>query len=292
MVSLLLSKMAESTGANKTRVVLFVFLMLVYLIISDFLPSYVPAELHDLVAVGAFFLVLFLMYITVVVFLGWEGVTSTSSLGLDTDSNTMNQLVLGGVIGAIGGLVVYLCALFFGGTLRAPAEINLDLIVSEIIITTPVAFVEELAYRGYLLTRMDLLWGKRTALIGSSVIFSLLHFSWWVPLGSVPLHLILIFSLNMFLGGLVLSVAYYLSGRKLWAPIGFHFTWNILAYVAFPSFPHDPVPMPEIFQIEWGITTVAAFLFALSLIYMLLPLVRSRAQKTRTANGSRRGSAA
>ena len=42
---------------------------------------------------------------------------------------------------------------------------------------------------------------------------------------------------NMFLGGVVLSLSYYLSGEKLWVPIGFHFGWNIMGYLLFASSP-------------------------------------------------------
>ncbi|MHA2084668.1 MAG: CPBP family glutamic-type intramembrane protease, partial [Candidatus Thorarchaeota archaeon] len=96
------------------------------------------------------------------------------------------------------------------------------------------------------------------------------HFGWWIPLGSIPYHLILLFSFNMFLGGIVLSFSYFWSGRKLWVPIGFHFAWNMVAYIAFPSFPTAIVTSPELYQIEWGLTTIPGFLFGLSLIWMLL----------------------
>ena len=95
-------------------------------------------------------------------------------------------------------------------------------------------------------------------------------------MGSVTADLILLFSFNLFLGGLVLGLSYYASGERLWVAIAFHFAWNIMAYVLFPIFPAEPVSMPAIFQIEWGATTIAGFLFGLSVLWSLLHLVSSQ----------------
>ncbi|MHA1770239.1 MAG: lysostaphin resistance A-like protein [Candidatus Thorarchaeota archaeon] len=271
--------MTASIWEDKIRIILFVTLMLIYLEFSDLLPKMVPAELYGLTATLSFFATIFLMYITVVVFLEWDGDKSISTLGLQTDSKTTHQILIGGLLGTAGAIVVILFALVFGGQLRPPSQITEDLILNEIIITSIVSFVEELAYRGYLLTRMERLWGRNYAILGSSLIFSLLHFGWWTPLGVIPLHLIILFTLNIFLGGVVLSFSYYVSGRRLWAPLGFHFMWNILAYVIFPVFPRDSVVRPEIFQIEWGVTTVVGFLLSLSLVYVLVPFVASKSKK-------------
>ncbi|MCF2136148.1 MAG: CPBP family intramembrane metalloprotease [Candidatus Thorarchaeota archaeon] len=271
--------MTAAIWEDRLRIILFMTLMLIYLEFSDLLPRAAPMELYGLVATVSFFATIFLMYVTVVAFLEWDGGKSISTLGLKTDSKTINQLLIGGLLGTAGAIVVILFALVFGGQLRPPSEITGDLITNEIIITSLVAFVEELTYRGYLLTRMERIWGRNHAILGSSLIFSLLHFGWWTPLGVIPLHLVILFTLNIFLGGVVLSFSYYVSGRRLWVPLGFHFMWNILAYVIFPVYPRDSVFLPEIFQIEWGVTTVVGFLFALSLVYVVVPLVASRSEK-------------
>ena len=141
--------------------------------------------------------------------------------------------------------------------------------MSEIIITAPTALFEELAHRGYILPKMEGVAGKNRAILISSFFFSCLHFTWWATPG-VPLHLILIFIFNIFLGGVVLSLSYYWSNRNLWVPIAFHFAWNMVGYIMFPTYPREPVVTPEIFQFEWGLTTIVGFLFGLSLIYSLL----------------------
>jgi len=143
------------------------------------------------------------------------------------------------------------------------------LIMNQVIITVPTAMFEELVHRGYILTRLEDLSGRRSAIVLSSIFFSLLHFSWWASPG-FPVHLIILFSFNLFLGGVALSLSYYWSGKRLWVPIAFHFTWNMIAYPFFPSFPRETVFMPEIFQIEWGLTTIIGFLFGISLLWGLL----------------------
>jgi membrane protease YdiL (CAAX protease family) len=233
--------------------------------------SLFTGEMRALVGTGLFFLTFLLMYLTVIGFLNWEGLSSISSIGADIeDKSLLNHLIIGTITALASVLLIAGLAFLFAGDLRPLADINADLVTTEIIIAVPTAFFEELCYRGYLTPRTVNLWGRTKGILISSLTFSLLHFSWWAPLGTVPVHLILLFTTNMFLGGVVLSLSYYLSGEKLWVPIGFHFGWNIMGYLLFPRFPLDPVTSPEIFQIEWGVTTILGFLLGLSLIWLLL----------------------
>jgi membrane protease YdiL (CAAX protease family) len=210
------------------------------------------------------------MYLAVILFMRWERSGDVTSLGFQTDEKTIRHLIVGLIAGTVGAALVYVIALLFGGDIRPAVDITGDLIANQIIFTIPVALFEEIVYRGYLMTRMERVVGQSFAILGSSLLFALLHFSWWLPLGSIPLHLILIFTFNLFLGGVVLGYSYYWSDRRLWVPIAFHYAWNIVAFVLFPVYPIEPVNMVEIFQIEWGITTVFGFLFGLSLIWVLL----------------------
>jgi membrane protease YdiL (CAAX protease family) len=210
------------------------------------------------------------MYFAVILFLRWERGGDVTSLGFQADDKTMPHLIVGILAGTAGAALVYIVALFLGGDLRPVGDITGDLIANQIIFTIPVALFEEIVYRGYLLTRMELVVGRSLAITGSSLLFALLHFGWWLPLGSIPLHLILIFTFNLFLGGVVLGYSFYWSGKRLWVPIGFHYAWNIVAFVTFPFFPIEPVTMVEIFHIEWGLTTILGFLFGVSLVWVLL----------------------
>ncbi|MFX1260775.1 MAG: lysostaphin resistance A-like protein [Promethearchaeota archaeon] len=268
-------------GANKSqsdelgpyRVLLFSLTLLLIHLLSESI-AIVTASMDEatrgLISTVQFFGLYLLMYFAVILFLRWERGGDITSLGLQTDSKTLHHLVVGLVAGTIAAGLVYFIALFFGGDLRPAIEITGDLIANEAVFTIPVALFEEIVYRGYLLTRMEVVVGRSAAILGSSLLFALLHFGWWIPLGSIPLHLILIFTFNLFLGGVVLGYSYYWSGNRLWVPIAFHYAWNIVAFVMFPVYPLEPVNMVEIFQIEWGITTVFGFLFGLSLIWVLL----------------------
>ncbi len=215
------------------------------------------------------------MYILTWAFVKWEGGDSIVELGLDFDNRFFPHITIGAIAAAISAILVATIAFFFGGQLRPFNEITSDLIFAVITNAVLFSFFEELTQRGYILTRMENLFGRGLAIFLSSLYFSLLHFSWWEPAG-FNIALITIFSINMLLGGVVLSLSYYWSGRRLWTPISFHFMWNVLAYIMFPSFPQVSVVQPEIFQIEWGITTIIGFLVGLSILWTFLTSEKNR----------------
>ena len=260
------------------RVIFFSALMLLVIEMNPIVSGiFLGTELYELVVTGLFFLTFGLIYFIVLGFIRWEGGSSVSELGMDVDDRDLfPHLLIGSIAGAIAAVLVVVIAFVFEGTLRPVSQITPDLILSEIIISVPTALFEELAYRGYLTTRLVDIIGKGRGILISSFFFGCLHFGWWTPLGTVSPLLILLFTLNLTIGGIVLSYAYYWSGKKLWVPIGFHFMWNMIAYLLFPSFPRDPVIMPEIFQIEWGLSTIAGFLLGLSIIWMLIDQIKNR----------------
>ncbi|MHA2070479.1 MAG: CPBP family intramembrane glutamic endopeptidase [Candidatus Thorarchaeota archaeon] len=262
----------QSNDLGPIRVLLFALtLLLIHLLheIISILTASMDEVTRGLISTIQFFGLYLLMYFAVILFMRWERSGDVTSLGFQTDEKTIRHLIVGLIAGTVGAALVYVIALLFGGDIRPAVDITGDLIANQIIFTIPVALFEEIVYRGYLMTRMERVVGQSFAILGSSLLFALLHFSWWLPLGSIPLHLILIFTFNLFLGGVVLGYSYYWSDRRLWVPIAFHYAWNIVAFVLFPVYPIEPVNMVEIFQIEWGITTVFGFLFGLSLIWVL-----------------------
>ena len=214
-------------------------------------------------------LIFLFMYIITWVFVRWEGGNSIVDLGLDIDHRFGTHISIGAIAAALSTILVAAIAFFFGGQLRPLNDITADLIFTVILNTVLFSFFEELTNRGYILTRMENLVGRGPAIIFSSLFFSLNHFSWWEPAG-FNLLLIFLFTFNLFLGGVVLALSYYWSHQKLWVPISFHFVWNVFAYIMFPSFPRETVIHPEIFQIEWGVTTIIGFLFGLSILWRLL----------------------
>ncbi|MHA1883118.1 MAG: lysostaphin resistance A-like protein [Candidatus Thorarchaeota archaeon] len=277
--------MNESRPSKLVLVIAFSVVM--FLIVQMYPVLTAPfkdTELYGLVGTSLFFINFFLMYMTLVVFLKWEGVENIGDLGLKIEEpKAFPHLMIGAIAGTVGAVIVVIFAIIYGGDLRPAAEITGDLVTSQIIITVPVALFEELCYRGYLMPRMSELWGRGAGILVSSLFFALLHFSWWFTTDAqsqvvlaVPPLLIILFTFNLMLGGIILSLSYYWSGERLWVPIGFHFMWNMLAYIVFPVYPRDSVVSPEIFQIEWGITTILGFIFGLSLIWMLLSFLRDK----------------
>ncbi len=243
--------MSGASSIVFVRVVLFSLIMLLIVELSPILTAAVyGSDIYDMVNTLLFFATFALMYFAAVIFVRWEGGRSVTELGLTVDSKTNSLLAVGAIAGIVAAGFVLLVALLFGGQLRSASEITGDLLAGEIIITTPVAVFEELCYRGYLMSRMTKLWGLPVGVCASSLVFSLLHFNWWLPLGSVPYLLVAIFAFNMFLGGVVLGLTYYLSGNRLWAPIAFHFVWNMIAYVLFPVYPHTSVAAPSYFRLS------------------------------------------
>jgi len=255
-------------GYEALKIILFMALMLIIVEMSPILTGFFSGELYDLAGTIAFLGTFVLMYIVVSSFTRSEG-SSLGRLGISIDETTFRDLMIGAVAGTLAASIVILFAFYFGGQLRPIEQMTADLIASEVIITAPTAVFEELAHRGYILPRLEGLMGKGPAIIIGSLFFSLLHFTWWLK-PEFPVHLILIFTFNIFLGGVVLSLGYYWSGRRLWVPISFHFAWNMLAYIIFPVYPSVPVILPEIFQIEWGVTTIVGFLIGLSVLFGLL----------------------
>ena len=250
------------------KIVLFMAFMLLIVEMSYILPNLFSGEMRGLVGTLAFFGTFILMFLVIDRFAAWDG-TTIEKLGVAFDERTIRRIIIGGVAGVAATALITAVAYFFGGQLRPVDEMTADLLMSEIIITAPTALFEELAHRGYILPKLEGISGKTPAILISSMFFSSLHFSWWATPG-LPLHLILIFIFNIFLGGIVLSLSYYWSNRNLWVPIAFHFAWNMVGYIMFPMYPREPVLSPEIFQFEWGLTTVVGFLFGLSLIYGFL----------------------
>ncbi|MFW9769482.1 MAG: lysostaphin resistance A-like protein [Candidatus Thorarchaeota archaeon] len=261
--------MDEDREIKSLKLIIFMGLNFLIVLMAPLSGVFFTGEMYQLVGTLVFFLTFILMYTLTWVFVVWDGGKSISELGIDFYDNTYSHIIIGAIAGTAASVLVVALALFGGGQLRPIADITGDLIMNQVIITVPTALFEELVHRGYILTRLENLSGRRTAIILSSVFFSLLHFSWWASPG-FPLHLILLFSFNLFLGGVALSLSYYWSGRRLWVPIAFHFMWNMIAYPLFPSFPRETVVMPEVFQIEWGVTTILGFLFGISLLWGLL----------------------
>ncbi|MBN2908657.1 CPBP family intramembrane metalloprotease [Polycladomyces sp. WAk] len=81
-----------------------------------------------------------------------------------------------------------------------------------------VALGEEILVRGYIQTLLVRQWGRIIGVFSASLLFCALH------LGNPNLSWLALF--NLFLAGVMLGTIKETFGG-LWAPIGFHFTWNL-----------------------------------------------------------------
>lgn len=86
-----------------------------------------------------------------------------------------------------------------------------------VLLFLPAALHEEVLMRGYAFQKFAA-WNRGTAVIVCSLAFALLH------AGNLALSALAV--LNLFLAGVLLSVA-YLVFQRLWLPVGLHFFWNV-----------------------------------------------------------------
>jgi hypothetical protein len=92
-------------------------------------------------------------------------------------------------------------------------------VIETITVFIPAALHEELLFRGYPYQLLRC-WKRWFAIASSSVVFAALH-----ARNSDVTALAL---LNIFIGGIVLALAYE-RYRRLWMPIGVHFAWNMMS---------------------------------------------------------------
>lgn len=103
---------------------------------------------------------------------------------------------------------------------RLDAGDGLRVALAAFLIILPLAALEEVAMRGYLLRALGRSWGRVGGLLGSSAVFALLHSQ--NPGGAQPLALF-----GLFLAGLYLGSARLVTGN-LWLPIFVHAGWNLM----------------------------------------------------------------
>lgn len=96
--------------------------------------------------------------------------------------------------------------------------INTTLIVNLIIIFL-IALQEELVFRGFLINSIELRFTSATAIVFSSLFFSLMHL--------LNANYSILSAINTFIAGLLLGLL-YVQSRSIWLPVLFHFFWNAL----------------------------------------------------------------
>ena len=121
---------------------------------------------------------------------------------------------------AFGSLLVALGALAIALTTDVRHERGNGFPWTELaLIYLPAAVHEELLFRGYAFQKLHQ-WNRTFTLLFAAVLFAVLHMRnlnvSWIGLA------------NIFLGGILLGLAYELYAR-LWFPIGVHLLWNVMS---------------------------------------------------------------
>lgn len=97
---------------------------------------------------------------------------------------------------------------------------------ASLVINTLVALGEELIFRAYLLTGLQVAWGRGKALVIMMLVFGLVHLPAYSEQGMQSLALIYALGLAAVIGA-VLGLIYLRTG-SLWMPIGIHLAWNLV----------------------------------------------------------------
>ncbi|MCF6222853.1 MAG: CPBP family intramembrane metalloprotease [Flavobacteriaceae bacterium] len=135
------------------------------------------------------------------------------SLGFQI-KNRLKEFNYGIVIGVLIMIVGYLLLIFMDQIIFKKIIFNPKEIILSILIYSIVAIVEEVLFRGYVLRNLMISFNKYTALIISSLLFSLMH-------GFNP-NIDLFGLIDLFLAGILLGISYVYT-KNLWFPIALHF---------------------------------------------------------------------
>jgi membrane protease YdiL (CAAX protease family) len=190
--------------------------VVVYLFLNGFLPrdsrgTFLGVLPALILALGVFTLN--------AVFFWWDG-SSVRSLGAGGIRRELSRLG----VGFLGGSALVMgWLLIVAAVTRSQWQLNPDFRLGSVVPIVAFCFfnnaAEELAYRGYLLVRLQQLFGSPPAILGTSAVFALSHVQAGVPWsGAVGV---------VFTCGIIFAVI-FLRWRSLPMALGFHVATNVL----------------------------------------------------------------
>jgi len=141
-------------------------------------------------------------------------------MGLINIRSGYRDLIIGLVFGSISMSSVFLLLLTTGSiTLeKSLYKPNFSIsLMSGLILFIFVGLDEEIFTRGYCMSVLSQTGRKWMPLIGSSILFALMH--------SMNPHMSLLSYINLFLVGLLLAYM-FIKSKNIWITIGYHITWN------------------------------------------------------------------
>lgn len=153
-----------------------------------------------------------------------KNVDKESFVSLGFQKTSLKIIFIGLITGFIIMFMGFSALLFFNQIKIAGYQFAFFDFTISICLFTAVTFMEELLIRGYVLNNLMSCMNKYSALIISSIIFSILH--------GANLNITLLSLINLFLAGILLGVSYIYT-KNLWFPIALHFSWNFFQGTVF-----------------------------------------------------------
>lgn len=204
-----------------------------------------------------------------------------NELGFKYESKWWLQLILGVMgSGLIIGFLIWL-EILLGWIIPSPLFLTQPWWVITGTLTTYalwqglVAVGEELVARGYIQQNLTTRLSAKLAILSASIMFALQHIPkilWY----ALPLENEIIIFINMFLGGIMLGLAFAKSGA-LWLPIGLHFGFNFMIYHIAGYGGNGiyqlqniglPILTGGVVGPEAGLTGTVAFIFLIALVWL------------------------
>ncbi len=145
-----------------------------------------------------------------------EATIKWSGLPIENTSSFLRDIAIGGFLGLLYALLVRYISRLFEGSTTLKAQYPSFFVVGVLISIFIVALSEEILFRGFLQQSIDLkLRNPLVSILMASAVFSVIH-----PV--FPTILI------AFAAGLMAGILYEKFGRKLHAPIAFHYVYDTL----------------------------------------------------------------
>lgn len=152
---------------------------------------------------------------------------SLLTLGLNYTSSSFTYIAYGALIALLCVMFQYIIGLVLGFIQVKRSRISQDcvacmpLFFGGLVDFFSAAVFEEIIFRGYIFYLVMQTWGVPSAILVSSVIFSIAHV---IKHPQTPI----IFTVNALFFGVLAALSRYYTGA-LWLPIGLHFGWNVVA---------------------------------------------------------------
>lgn len=157
------------------------------------------------------------IFITIWLFMKFADKEPFVKIGFQT-KNKLKEFIAGIILGPLIMSIGYFLLILSEEIFFIKVNFDVKELMILIITYTIVAITEEVVFRGYILKNLMSSFNKYTALIVTSIIFSIAH-------GLNP-NIDLLSFLNLFLAGIVCGLSYVYT-KNLWFPIAIHFSWNL-----------------------------------------------------------------